>query len=646
MRPYSVPNRFDVRSSTPTTYGGGYQNFSLALPPQIISSGSSGFGMPNPTFYRTTNTFNAKSFMFAQSVGYNPSVSQRGESPQPLDTLSVNRPMTPTAYQLVNPGYLYVPPGVANSPEVCFGPSMQFQYQKNTFGNNNSNFANAGSAINFQYPNPNFKQSLPLVRQNIQRSSSSTMINKSNQNFWTSNVKQQMVRSPLALSNSNISSTQEPHEGRSRHFSSTPQPFDRKVSRRYSLTLQRQESTYGVFREFGVNIDIDNLFPEVLHFKSQCSDTDKTKLVDSLELKSYLEKENEDNSETVVQTISVSSEGENKTEETDKNKISSLDRCSTSFSISSDTQAISIENMSDKQNIIKKISENNIILLLGEGNFSFASEFCFQFPFLASSVFATELEKSEDLIKDCDIAKTLKNLDHKVNLRFEINARRIDQYPEFKNKNIKLIRFNCPFGSGQSQSRENFRETIFDFFKAAWNLQTKGGYVVITILQPMRHEYWKKRQWEIPLVRASLYGGYRLVHHGPFEWNLYPQYTHRVTTKNNNCEFNKRDFTVFVFEHTDISPSESIKSFDFENLINISIKPVFAPRSLEISYENCENYSAHTSFSSYLIKRIADIYDKTENYPKIGVYYNAKWYQENQSKIYGPYSELYFDVCE
>ena len=279
------------------------------------------------------------------------------------------------------------------------------------------------------------------------------------------------------------------------------------------------------------------------------------------------------------------------------------------------------------------------ILFVGEGNFSFTQAFIKREKNLdknsriASFIIATELctkptlpttsNPNNDVEKLKDeklMIERLTNLTNDgVEIIFEIDATKLETYPLINKHRFTLIQWNCPFGGSANTDRNQFKQTLINFFISASKVQDYDATLVVTLEQYSwpNPNYYKIRQAESPIVRASLISGYKLI--SKYDFNKRYQengYIH----KNNNGNIMQRsqdyDRMAFKFIKTEIVISDeeihdlrSEKQEDYIKSINFVIENLYGNELNHIEY--------YVSSKDFYFEIKADKEDKPVTSPAI-----------------------------
>ena len=184
---------------------------------------------------------------------------------------------------------------------------------------------------------------------------------------------------------------------------------------------------------------------------------------------------------------------------------------------------------------IRKCKER---LLIGEGDFGYTMAILkkhWNKP-LAQAITATDLIKRDDCYSKNDngtveIKALSDRIEHLTRLgakiRFNIDAQKIDEH--FKGQRFKRIHWNCPFRPKtptfptDEQAIICFRKVLPKFMQACSKLQEVGDRVHVTLTFRDEHD---RRQWENPVVLASIMTNYRLIKKRKFGSERYPAYFH------------------------------------------------------------------------------------------------------------------------
>jgi hypothetical protein len=178
-----------------------------------------------------------------------------------------------------------------------------------------------------------------------------------------------------------------------------------------------------------------------------------------------------------------------------------------------------------------------IILILGDGNFSFTSSIVKDVNYHNFIIFATDI--SDKLANTDKYLDELKNMDcYNKRLFIEIsqnaNVININQswglifekfIPNQKLRNPDIIQFNCPWHLDFENTTE---ELVSEFFRNGSNLLNVGGILKIGLVDK-NNKYYEKYDFENTIIKYPnlVYQDYQ-----PKLLELYPNYEHCSTTGN------------------------------------------------------------------------------------------------------------------
>lgn len=239
-----------------------------------------------------------------------------------------------------------------------------------------------------------------------------------------------------------------------------------------------------------------------------------------------------------------------------------------------------IRQLQQIQKGINPFEKDQKVLLVGEGDFSFAKSIVSENFVDPKNLIATSFDTKEELFaKYPDTVK--ENLEflagEGVDVRFEIDATKLPETLKIKknatklfkdNKNLDYIMFNFPHtGRGMKDQDRNIRDhqkLMLSFFKNCKSIfklvnnQSKndfGGYnyggkedsisgkVIISVFEGEPY-----RSWGIRLIGRS--EGLRIERSGVFSWEMFPGYHHKRTNgvRDTTKPAPERDARMFVFE--------------------------------------------------------------------------------------------------
>lgn len=234
------------------------------------------------------------------------------------------------------------------------------------------------------------------------------------------------------------------------------------------------------------------------------------------------------------------------------------------------------------------------VLLVGEGDFTFAKSIVEQAYILPENLIATSFDSLEQLHeKYPDVDETLASLkEYGVRVHHEIDAMNLltsmkmnttksKNKPLFRNKaNLDYIMFNFPHtGRGMKDVDRNIRDhqkLILNYFQSCKELfqlvnnqvkndfggyeeKAKTGKIVISMFEGEPYI-----SWGIKILGRS--ENYRLEQSGKFDWANFPLYHHKRTNgvRDTTKPAAERDARVYVFEEHEKKP-EKEKEDDSDN---------------------------------------------------------------------------------
>ncbi|XP_059444817.1 uncharacterized protein At4g26485-like isoform X2 [Corylus avellana] len=198
---------------------------------------------------------------------------------------------------------------------------------------------------------------------------------------------------------------------------------------------------------------------------------------------------------------------------------------------------------------IEHYSNSHKILLVGEGNFSFAVCLAKAFD-TAENMIATSVDSKEVWKNAYSNAKAnLKELKKRTcTVLYHVDAHSMYRHPRLRSKLFDRIVFNFPhagFIGSESEKRqiELHRTLVRGFLSNANHMLTENGEVHIT--HKTTHPFSK---WEIVELAEEI--GLRLVEKVPFERWFYPGYMNkRGSGAKINRTFRVGECSTFKFSH-------------------------------------------------------------------------------------------------
>ncbi|RCK64576.1 hypothetical protein Cantr_00275 [Candida viswanathii] len=228
------------------------------------------------------------------------------------------------------------------------------------------------------------------------------------------------------------------------------------------------------------------------------------------------------------------------------------------------------------------------VLLIGEGDFSFARSLILQNFLIPENLIATSFDTHETLLeKYPDVEETLTELAElgvrvmhgvdatnlPVTLKLTMNSRQKKQNKKVKlfenGESLDYVMFNFPHtGRGIKDQDRNIRDhqnLILLFFKNCKlvfelvNSEDLLGYkktmgkIIISLFEGEPYH-----SWGIKILGKS--EGYKVERSGRFEWGMFPEYHHRRTnsTKNTTKPAAERDARIYIFDEW-VKQEESTK---------------------------------------------------------------------------------------
>lgn len=207
------------------------------------------------------------------------------------------------------------------------------------------------------------------------------------------------------------------------------------------------------------------------------------------------------------------------------------------------------------------------ILLIGEGNFSFACQLCEHLQD-GRGIFATAFDGEASLNrKYSDAAAARKNIEEKFGgtTLVGVDATRIHRVKEFRNAFSKIV-WNFPhMGAGEkdvAKSIEDHKKLLFDFFKSAVKCLDPEKNASIHVALKAGEPY---KSWRIVQVLKEAAPDLELQTVVPFALHAWPGYSHRRTLGFSE-KFSKKDSEelakgakVYVFGRQKLEPEDEDK---------------------------------------------------------------------------------------
>ncbi|CAI5758131.1 unnamed protein product [Candida verbasci] len=216
------------------------------------------------------------------------------------------------------------------------------------------------------------------------------------------------------------------------------------------------------------------------------------------------------------------------------------------------------------------------LLLIGEGDFSFAKSLIFQNFILPSNLIATSYDSKDELDKYPQAIENIKKLEELgVRIIYNVDATNLpttlglilNSKQKKAGKSISLfddkskidyIMFNFPHsGKGIKDVDRNIRDhqkLILEYFQNCKkvfeliNVDTSGynnvsGKIILSLFEGEPYN-----SWGIKIL--GKFEGFKVEKSGKFEWDMFPEYHHRRTNsvKDTTKPANERDARMYIFE--------------------------------------------------------------------------------------------------
>ncbi|EMG46018.1 hypothetical protein G210_3751 [Candida maltosa Xu316] len=218
------------------------------------------------------------------------------------------------------------------------------------------------------------------------------------------------------------------------------------------------------------------------------------------------------------------------------------------------------------------------VLLIGEGDFSFAKSLILQNFLIPENLIATSYDSYDELIAKYpnvdEVLSELKELGVKVihqvdatnlpqTLDLILNAKQRKSNKKVKlfkdNGNLNYIMFNFPHtGKGIKDQDRNIRDhqrllvKYFENCKEVFKLvntedlqgyNTTKGKIILSLFEGEPYQ-----SWGIKIIGRN--NGYRVERSGKFDWSMFPEYHHRRTnsTKDTTKPAAERDARIYIFD--------------------------------------------------------------------------------------------------
>jgi len=178
-------------------------------------------------------------------------------------------------------------------------------------------------------------------------------------------------------------------------------------------------------------------------------------------------------------------------------------------------------------------SPNDSLLLVGEGDFSFANAVLNHHSF--SSLIATSYDTREEVLRK--YPQTSAHIEHlcenECDVLHGIDAGKLETVKRLKKKRFDTIIFMFPHIGGLSTDQDRQvrlnQELLLKFFKSATKLLSPHGTIVVTLFDGLPYTLWNLRA----LAKSS---GLQSQRSFKFQSNVYPGYRHARTLGNINGE--------------------------------------------------------------------------------------------------------------
>jgi 25S rRNA (uracil2634-N3)-methyltransferase len=200
-----------------------------------------------------------------------------------------------------------------------------------------------------------------------------------------------------------------------------------------------------------------------------------------------------------------------------------------------------------------QVQETEELLLVGEGNFSFAlslAEGLHRADNMTVTTFDS-IEIANEKYHDAgDNARGLEDMEGIV--LYKVDATKLSLTPELKSKRFDKIIFNFPHvGAGIKDQDENIRANqhlLLEFFNESQMKLKDNGQVIVTIKTGLPYD-----KWNIKLLAKS--AGLKLSRSFDFHPSDFPGYAHRRTigyveilSAGNNQEIIKKSPKTYIFQ--------------------------------------------------------------------------------------------------
>ena len=211
-------------------------------------------------------------------------------------------------------------------------------------------------------------------------------------------------------------------------------------------------------------------------------------------------------------------------------------------------------------------------LFLGEGNFSFTAAFLKKHEakeglaqFITPTVFESRKElwdkHAKVLHASMPILAKKKNQPCQKNILYNVDARKLHEHPNLKDKRFQRIHFNCPHDGSNTMKSSDLPLMLKNFFQSAKLMQHNGDKIHMAL--PCEHIEYKREFREgyiYGIFLASANAGYKLISKRKFGSSRYPGYVHTETNTAKPHALSMSDeLREYVFEKTTLSYKDICK---------------------------------------------------------------------------------------